>query len=96
MRFLRVCGWPKFQHYRDRRPVWIKVYLSLHEKWEWMSLPDATKSHLVGIWLLVAQVGNRVPWDPRFLGAKIGATEPITDDELQLLCDRGFLEPAGA
>lgn len=93
MRYLRVRGWPKFQHYRDRRPVWIKLYVELHAKWEWMSLPDHTKAHLSGLWLLVAQIGNRLPWDPQFLSQKIGATVPITHEELELLVARTFLEP---
>ena len=28
-RWIEIVGWEKFQHYRDRRPIWIKNYLDL-------------------------------------------------------------------
>jgi hypothetical protein len=46
-----VPGWDKFQHYRDRHPVWIKVYVELRDKDEWTDLSYALRGLLVSIWI---------------------------------------------
>jgi uncharacterized phage protein (TIGR02220 family) len=72
-----VRNWEKFQHYKDRRPLWIKVYNDLSDRPEWAMLPDPAKAHLLGIWLLASRTGNRLPWDAAWIGRKIDATDPI-------------------
>ena len=46
-----VPNWDKFQHYKDRRPVWIKVYTELVHKDEWRRLSNAECGLLVRIWI---------------------------------------------
>jgi hypothetical protein len=101
VRFLQVRNWTRFQHYHNGRgqPAWLKLYTELQGKWEWMTLPDATKAHLVGLWMLAPAIKNRIPDDPQFLLAKLGATCSLEDmaRSLELLKDpaRGFLEEMG-
>ena len=38
---LRVKGWARFQHYRHRRPPWIRLYRSLLDDPTWHDLPLA-------------------------------------------------------
>jgi len=101
MRFLQVRNWTRFQHYHTGRgqPDWLKLYTELQGKWEWMTLPDVTKAHLVGLWMLAPALKNRIPDDPQFLLAKLGATCSLEDmaRSLELLRDpaRGFLEEMG-
>lgn len=101
MRFLQVRNWTLFQHYHSGRgqPQWLKLYTELQGKWEWMTLPDATKAHLVGLWMLAPAIKNRIPDDAQFLLAKLGATCSLEEMQrsLELLKDpaRGFLEEMG-
>src|SRR5687768_18068275 len=44
-----------FQHYKDRAPPWIKLYNELLDDYEFGQLPDASKMHLVAIWLLASR-----------------------------------------
>lgn len=88
MNTFRVKNFEKFQHYKDRAPPWIKLYNGLLEDYEFGGLPDASKMHLIAIWLLASRTGNKMPYDPRWVSGRINATEPV---DLELLVQRGFI-----
>ena len=86
---MRVRGFDALQHYKDRNPVWIKLYCSILEDYEFQQLADAAKFHLVGLMLLASRLNNRFPDDPVWLASIIGASEKI---EIEILIENGFLE----
>lgn len=86
--YVAVKNYERFQHYKDRNPPWIKFYVALLDDYEFSRLQDASKMHLVGIWLLASKCENRVPADPEWIARRIGATDPVN---LQVLVDAGFL-----
>ena len=88
MRYLIVKNWGEFQHYKDRNPPWIKLHRALLDDYEFARLPDASKAHLMLIWLLASQSNGRIPHDPKFLQAKLGLDK---QPDLQVLVDSGFL-----
>ena len=48
-------NWEKFQHFKDRRPPWIKLYRDLLDDVSWHELaPDLAKT-LVMIWLIASE-----------------------------------------
>jgi hypothetical protein len=49
--WLVIPGWTKFQHYSDRDPVWIKLYMDLRNRDEWRHLTLAERGLLVSLWL---------------------------------------------
>lgn len=77
MKMFSVKNFDRFQHYRDRAPPWIKLYNHLLEDYAFTKFPDASKWHLVAIWLLASRSGNRLPADPAWLATKIGANSEI-------------------
>jgi len=83
-----VKNFEKFQHYKDRSPPWIKLYNELLDDYEFGLLPDASKMHLIAIWLLASRSENKIPYDPEWVARRINATEPVN---LQLLGSRGFI-----
>ena len=89
MRFVRVVNFERFQHYKDRSPTWIKLYNSLLDDYAFACLQDASKLHLVMIWLLASRHENRVPADPQWIGRRINATDTV---DLTALISSGFLE----
>lgn len=88
--YLQVPSWSTYQHYRNRSPGWIKLYLQLWDNYEFSSMPDATKAHLVGIWRIAATTDNKIPKDPDWIAQRVGATDPV---DLDMLIEREFLEP---
>ena len=89
MDFFRVTNWDQYQHYKDRDPTWIKLYARLLDDYEFASLPDNTKWHLIGIFLLASKQGNRIPGDPRWVRKKIAARTRV---DLESLVAAGFIE----
>tara|TARA_R110000824_G_scaffold319307_2_gene506420 strand:- start:204 stop:794 length:591 start_codon:yes stop_codon:yes gene_type:complete len=77
MRHFEICNWARYQHYKDRDPTWLKLHRALLSDYEWSQLPDVSKGQLVGLWLVAARCGNRIPSDPVWLANQIGATEPV-------------------
>jgi len=54
-RWIVVEHWERYQHYKDRRPSWIKLYASLLVDQNYLSLSARRRALLVGLWLLYAQ-----------------------------------------
>ena len=86
--YLRVKNLEKYQHYKDRCPPWIKLHLSTVRDYDFSCLQDASKAHLMLIWLLASQLDNRIPNDPDWVKGQTGMR---TKPNLNLLIDRGFL-----
>ena len=89
MEFFRVTNWDQYQHYKDRDPAWIKLYARLLDDYAFATLPDTTKWHLVGIFLLASKQGNRIPGDARWVQKKIAARTRV---DLNALLAAGFIE----
>ena len=87
--FLRVKNFDKFQHYKDRNPPWIKLYNDLLDDYDFSCLQDASKLHLLMIWLVASRTNNKIPIDTKWIERKINATESVNLDELLA---SGFLE----
>lgn len=90
MNFLRVKNWESFQHYKDRSPPWVKLHRDLLRDYSFSCLQDASKAHLMLIWLLASQLDNKIPHDPEWIRKQIGSSEPVN---LKPLIDAGFLIP---
>jgi hypothetical protein len=88
MRTFSVKNYSRFQHYKDRSPPWIKLYNELLDDYEFGLLPDATKMHLIAIWLLASRSENKIPFDPKWVGRRINANDPV---DLATLVERGFI-----
>ena len=88
MGWLRVRKWETHQHYKDRRPSWIKLHIAVLQDYEFTRLPDATKAHLVSLWCLASRENGFVVDDAIWVATRIGATEPV---DLELLISQGFL-----
>lgn len=88
-RYFRVVGWDDFQHYKHRDPPWVKLHRRLLDNFAWSLLPDASKGHLVGVWLLASRHDNCVPYEPAWVATRIGATTAV---DLEVLVAAGFIE----
>lgn len=89
MEYIQVKNWESLQHYKDRTPPWIKLYNHLLDDFDFSCLPDASKAHLISIWLLASRTANKIPNNSRWIANKINATEDV---DIDLLVKAGFLE----
>lgn len=88
MNTFRVKNFETFQHYKDRAPPWIKLYNEVLDDYDFGALPDASKFHLIAIWLLASRSNNKIPYDAGWIERRINATGKV---DLALLVERGFI-----
>lgn len=52
---LRISNWTKFQHYKNRRPPWIKLYCDHLNSPEWFDLTLEQQGLMTNLWMLAAE-----------------------------------------
>ena len=87
-RWIVVPSWEKFQHYKDRNPVWIKLYIELAHKDEWLRLTGPQRGMLVTVWLEYALSKGRVSRE--MIRRSLG--ESFRNATLESLNDAGFIQ----
>lgn len=65
--YLRIVNWAEYQHYRDRRPPWIKLHRDLLTSRTWVALDDASRVLAIACMVIAADTNNKIPYDPEFL-----------------------------
>jgi hypothetical protein len=88
VKVLRVKNWDELQHYADRNPVWIKLYLRLLDDYDFSKFTDAEVGQLVKLWLFAARSKGEIPHDPGFIASRVPTSEPIA---LSRFIETGFL-----
>lgn len=89
---LKVAGWDKFQHYKDRSPPWIKLHKGLLDNFDFQMLPVASRALAPMIWLLASEADDgSVDGNPDFLAFRLRASRKEIVDGLKPLIDKGFL-----
>jgi hypothetical protein len=88
--YISVKNWEKFQHYHNRRPPWIKLYVTLidNDDPSYSALPDVSKILLVHLWLLASRHENKIPLLLPWLEARLNLSEK---PDLQPLVKSGFI-----
>jgi hypothetical protein len=86
MEYLRVKNWDRYQHYKERKPPWIKLYVSLLCSPNVDTLSDVGKYHLIAIMALASQHDNLIPFNKGWITRVIHANSRINWDAL-LSCD---------
>ena len=95
---IKILNWQDFQHYKNRRPPWIKLYRALLDKKEWRALSDFSARLLVELWLLAAENNDGIidlepdalAWRLRYASNMLAKIESA----LQELATEGFIEYA--
>lgn len=87
---LEIKDWSEHQHYRDRRPPWIKLHRSLLTNAAFLEMSEAAQAQLMKLWLLASQMGHPLPNKPAVLARAIGVHGKF---RLPELLASGFLVP---
>lgn len=57
----RIRNWNKFQHFKDRRPPWIKLYRDLLDDPDWHELDPMAGKYLTALWLIASENDGELP-----------------------------------
>ena len=52
---LKIKNWERFQHFKDRKPPWIKLYRDLLDDKNWFELDSDAAKLLVMLWLIASE-----------------------------------------
>lgn len=88
-----IRNWVRYQHYKDRRPPWVKLYSNVLADPLFARLQDASKAHALLLMTVAAELDNRIPADATWLAHKLFATEAV---DLDALASAGWLAPYDA
>ena len=58
---MKIKNWSKFQHFKDRKPPWVKLYRDLLDDIEWHELDPKAAKVLVMLWLIASEDDGRIP-----------------------------------
>lgn len=92
MRYIHIRNWEEYQHYKNRDPVWIKLYHRLLDDYEYGCLQDASKLLLFSLYMLAARTGNKIPADLDWIKSKAMIKGKVNLEELEAT---GFISYSG-
>lgn len=71
---IRIKNWSQFQHFKDRRPPWVKLYRDLLDDMEWHDLDAVAAKSLVMFWLIASETDGVLP-EPKKLAFRLRMSE---------------------
>ena len=81
---MQIKNWKKFQHFKDRKPPWVKLYRDVLDDLEWYELEPLASKVLVMCWLIASEDDGRLP-SSKTLAFRLRMTEKQTIDCLNKL-----------
>lgn len=82
---MKIRNWKKFQHFKNRRPPWIKLYRDILDDLAWHELsPEASKT-LVMLWLIASEGEDGQLPDLKTLAFRLHTTEKKLKETLSTL-----------
>lgn len=82
---MQIKNWKRFQHFKDRKPPWIKLYRDLLDDLAWHELPAEAAKTLVMLWLIASEgEEGRLP-DKKTLSFRLRISEKKLTDTLSML-----------
>jgi len=52
---MRIKGWSRFQHFKDRNPPWVKLYKDILDDPDWHELDGESAKVLTMLWLIASE-----------------------------------------
>lgn len=81
---MRIKNWQKFQHYKERKPPWVKLYRELLDDIEWNQLPGDAAKTLIMLWLVASEDDGHLP-DIKTLCFRLRVPEKSFNDSISML-----------
>jgi hypothetical protein len=86
---LRIKNWEKHQHFKDRRPPWVKLYRDLLENPDWHYLSGDDAKLLVALWLIASEDETKTGLlpDVKRIAFRLRSTEKLINQQLTRLSE---------
>src|SRR5262249_50068586 len=88
---LKVKNWETFQHYKDRKPPWIKLHRDLLDDYEYHLLPVDSRALAPMLWLIASEaLDGCIHPDIEALAFRLRTASADLTAALNPLIDKGF------
>jgi hypothetical protein len=84
-----VRNYERYQHYKNRRPPWVKLHRDLWFDQKFYSLSSLSKLYVIGFFTLASENDNRIPLDIAWIHSRLGIDKK---PDFKELFDSGFIE----
>lgn len=91
MSYLSIRNWHRYQHYRDRRPPWIKFYVELLDDAELHALPYVAQLLFDRLLLLAAKNDNAILKNSEWIAKQTGIEPELCAKSLDVLIEGRWL-----
>ena len=81
---MQIRNWKKFQHFKDRKPPWVKLYRDILDDLDWHELDATASKVLIMCWLIASEDDGRLP-SVKTLAFRLRMSEKQTNDCLNKL-----------
>ena len=81
---IRIKNWEYFQHFKDRRPPWIKLYRGILDDPDWHALDGNSAKRLIMLWLIASENEGYLP-DNRKIAFRLRISESTVPQLLNRL-----------
>lgn len=81
---MRIKNWSKFQHFKDRRPPWVKLYRDILDDIEWHELDPLSAKILVMLWLIASEDLGSLP-DIKTIAFRLRISEKQVSESISRL-----------
>lgn len=84
---MRIRNWKQFQHYKNRRPPWIKLHREILDDPDWHSLSGDSAKVLISLWLIASDDNDKDGKLPplRKLAFRLRMSEKVVAQHLEKL-----------
>lgn len=91
-RILRVKNWHRFQHYKHRKPPWIRLYRELLDDVNWYRLPVASRALAPMLWLIASETPEgKIDGDSDSLAFRLRLASTELEESLIPLVSGGWI-----
>ena len=81
---MKIKNWAKHQHFKDRKPPWIKLYRDILDDIEWSELDGDDAKTLVMLWLIASENSGELP-DVKTLAFRLRKSTKDVEKQLSRL-----------
>ena len=82
--YLSIRNYKKLQHFKKKRPPWIKIYTALPLDYPFINLREDAKLTFVFLTIVASEHDNRIPFDIPFLGKRLAIDTQTIINQRQL------------
>jgi len=88
---LTIRSFDKLQHFKKKRPPWVKLYRDLPLDYPFINLQEDAKLTFVFLTIVASEHDNRIPYDIEFLHKRMAISEDTITNGLGELFDVGMV-----